>query len=138
MTSPPSDTIFWPLGVYFIAVIIIVAAMTMLSHYLGERHREKQTNEPYESGILSTGTAQVRFDVKFYLIAMFFVIFDIESVFIFAWAVSVRDSGWLGFAEMMVFIGILVATLVYLWRIGALEWSAFIKHSSKFRVQSSK
>ncbi len=131
MMQPPSDAILWPLGVYFAAVIIIVAAMTSLSHLLGERHYEKQTHEPYESGIVSTGTAQVRFDVKFYLIAMFFVIFDIESVFIFAWAVSVRDTGWLGYAEMMIFIGILVATLVYLWRVGALEWSAFIKTSSK-------
>ena len=131
MASTPTDTALWPLGLYFVSVVIIIAAMTTLSHFLGERHREKQTDEPYESGIVSTGTAQVRFDVKFYLIAMFFVIFDIESVFIFAWAVSVRDTGWLGYAEMMVFIGILVATLVYLWKIGALEWSAFIKTRSE-------
>ncbi len=64
---------------------------------LGERHREKQTDEPYESGIVSTGTARVRFDIKFYLIAMFFVIFDLEAVFIFAWAVSIRETGWTGY-----------------------------------------
>jgi NADH-quinone oxidoreductase subunit A len=120
----------WPMGVYFLAVLAIVAVMIALSHLVGERHREKQTAEPYESGIVSTGTARVRFDVKFYLIAMFFVIFDLEAVFIFAWAVSIRENGWQGFAEMMVFIGILTASLVYLWRLGALEWRAFAKTRS--------
>jgi len=132
------STALWPLGVYFVAVILLVLVMIVLSYVLGERHREKQTNEPYESGIASTGTARVRFDVKFYLIAMFFVIFDLEAVFIFAWAVSVRENGWPGFAEMLIFISVLAAGLVYLWRIGALEWGAFSKTSSKFTVQSSK
>jgi NADH-quinone oxidoreductase subunit A len=117
----------WPLAVYFAAVIILVTFMITLSYVLGERHRERQTAEPYESGIVSTGTARVRFDIKFYLIAMFFVIFDLEAVFIFAWAVSVREAGWTGYAEMVLFIGILAAALVYLWRLGALEWVGFIK-----------
>jgi len=136
MTSSPLD--LWPLGVYFSVVVLLISMMLALSSLLGERHREKQTDEPYESGIVSTGTARVRFDVKFYLIAMFFVIFDLEAVFIFAWAVSIRENGWSGYAEMAVFIGVLTATLVYLWRVGALEWSAFSKTSSKFNVQSSK
>jgi NADH-quinone oxidoreductase subunit A len=132
MTPQPIDsTALWPLGVYFFAVVAIVAIMISLSYVLGERHREKQTDEPYESGIVSTGTARVRFDIKFYLIAMFFVIFDLEAVFIFAWAVSIKENGWQGYGEMMVFIGILTATLVYLWRIKALEWGAFVKTSSK-------
>ncbi len=113
-------------------------AMIALSYFLGERHREKQTNEPYESGIVSTGTARVRFDIKFYLIAMFFVIFDLEAVFIFAWAVSLRENGWPGYIEMVIFIGILASALIYLWRLGALEWGAFVKTSSKLNVQSSK
>jgi NADH-quinone oxidoreductase subunit A len=103
--------------------------MTAISYLLGERHHEKQTAEPYESGIAATGTARVRFDIKFYLIAMFFVIFDLEAVFIFAWAVSVRETGWVGYAEMLIFIGILGAALVYIWKLGALEWGAFIKSS---------
>jgi NADH-quinone oxidoreductase subunit A len=139
MTSQPIDsTALWPLGVYFFAVVAIVAIMISLSYVLGERHREKQTNEPYESGIVSTGTARVRFDIKFYLIAMFFVIFDLEAVFIFAWAVSIKENGWQGYAEMMVFIGILTATLVYLWRISALEWGAFVKTGSESGVRSSE
>jgi len=114
--------VLWPLAVYFFAAVAIVAGMIMMSYYLGERHRERATGEPYESGIASTGTAHIRFDVKFYLIAMFFVIFDLETVFIFAWAVSLREAGWKGYIEMLIFIGILVAALMYLWRRGALEW----------------
>ena len=132
MMSPPTDSsALWPLGVYFFSVVAIVSAMTGLSYFLGERHRENQTNEPYESGIVSTGTARVRFDIKFYLIAMFFVIFDLEAVFIFAWAVSIRETGWTGYAEMLIFIGVLTAALVYVWRLGALEWGAFVKTGSK-------
>jgi len=127
MPLSQGSTALWPLGVYFFFVLAIVAAMIALSSILGERHRERQTNEPYESGIVSTGTARVRFDVKFYLVAMFFVIFDLEAVFIFAWAVSVRENGWPGFLEMMIFIGVLTAALVYLWKLGALEWGSFVK-----------
>ncbi len=110
------------MAVYFAAVVILVTVMIALSYVLGERHRERATEEPYESGIAATGTARVRFDVKFYLIAMFFVIFDLEAVFIIAWAVSVREAGWQGYVEMLVFIGVLAAALVYLWRLGALDW----------------
>ncbi len=133
--QPIDTTALWPLGVYFLAVILIVIFMIVLSSLLGERHRDKQTDEPYESGIVSTGTARVRFDIKFYLIAMFFVIFDLEAVFIFAWAVSIRENGWQGYGEMLVFIGVLTATLIYLWRIGALEWGSFTKSP---RFKSSK
>jgi NADH-quinone oxidoreductase subunit A len=121
------DTVLWPLAVFFAAVVVLVTVMIALSSVLGERHREKQTAEPYESGIVSTGTARVRFDIKFYLIAMFFVIFDLEAVFIFAWAVSIRESGWPGYIEMLFFIGVLVAALLYLWRLRALEWGKFVR-----------
>jgi NADH-quinone oxidoreductase subunit A len=137
MTEPMTGAApLWPLGIYCAAVVFMVAAMTALSYVLGERHRERQTGEPYESGIASTGSARVRFDIKFYLIAMFFVIFDLEAVFIFAWAVSIRETGWTGYWEMLIFIGILAAALVYIWRLGALEWGAFIKHSTEYRVRS--
>jgi NADH-quinone oxidoreductase subunit A len=128
----------WPIGVYFAAVVLMVVVMIAVSYILGERHREKQTAEPYESGIVSTGSARVRFDIKFYLIAMFFVIFDLEAVFIFAWAVSIRETGWTGYGEMLIFIGILAAALVYIWKLGALEWGAFVKISSEFKVRGSE
>ncbi len=113
----------WPLGVYFVAVIVLVSGMIGLSYVLGEHHRDRATGEPYESGIVSTGSARQRFSAKFYLIAMFFVVFDLEAVFIFSWAVAARELGWAGYIEVLVFIGVLVATLVYLWRQGALDWT---------------
>ncbi len=118
-TSAP---VLWPLIVYFAAVMVIVAGMIGLAFVLGERHRGRATGEPYESGIVSTGSARVRLSVKFYLLAMFFVVFDLETALIAAWAVAFRELGWPGYLEMLVFIGVLAAALIYLWRRGALEW----------------
>jgi NADH-quinone oxidoreductase subunit A len=112
----------WPLAVYAVIVGMLVVAMLGVSYVLGQRHQDRATGSPYESGILSEGSARVRFPVKFYLIAMFFVIFDLEAVFIFAWAVAVRETGWTGYAEVLLFIMVLLATLGYLWRVGALDW----------------
>ena len=112
----------WPLGVYLVIVVMLVVAMLGLSFVLGQRHHNRATGTPYESGILSEGSARVRFSAKFYLVAMFFVIFDLEAVFLFAWAVAVRETGWAGYAEVLLFITVLLATLAYLWRVGALDW----------------
>lgn len=114
---------FWTLGIYFLVVLFLVAAMLAVSYVLGQRHDEPATGQPYESGILSEGSARVRISAKFYLVAMFFVIFDLEAVFIFAWSVAARDLGWTGYWEMFVFIAILAAALFYLWRLGALDWN---------------
>ena len=78
--------------------------------------------EPFESGIVATGVPSLRFSVGFYLVAIFFVIFDIEAVFIFAWAIAFRESGWAGYSEISIFITVLVAALAYLWKLGALDW----------------
>jgi NADH-quinone oxidoreductase subunit A len=112
----------WPLAVYVAIVGMLVIAMLSLSFVLGQRHQDRATGSPYESGILSEGSARVRFQAKFYLVAMFFVIFDLEAVFLFAWAVAVRETGWTGYAEVLLFIVVLFATLAYLWRVGALDW----------------
>ena len=112
----------WPLAVYIALVGMLVVAMLSLSFVLGQRHKDRATGSPYESGILSEGSARVRFSAKFYLVAMFFVIFDLEAVFLFAWAVAVRESGWAGYAEVLLFTTVLLATLAYLWRVGALDW----------------
>jgi NADH-quinone oxidoreductase subunit A len=112
----------WPLVVYWFAVVAVAAGMIVVSWLLGQRHQDRATGEPYESGILSTGSARLRLSVNFYLVAMFFVIFDLESVFIFAWAICVRQAGWAGYVEIAIFIGILIAALLYLWREGALDW----------------
>jgi len=113
---------FWPFLIYAIAVAGLVVVIVAVSHVLGERHRGRSTGEPYESGMVPTGNARTRFPAAFYLIAVFFVIFDLEAVFLFAWAVAAREAGWPAYWEAMIFTGVLAAALVYLWRRGALEW----------------
>ncbi len=120
----------WPLLVYIAAVILMVGGMIVLSYVLGQRHRERATDVPYESGMEPSGSARLKFGAEFYLIAMFFVIFDLESIFIFAWAIAVRELGWAGYAEVAVFVGMLVAALVYLWRVGALEWGSSLRKTA--------
>lgn len=117
-----TNTVLWPLAVYFGIVIALVVMLLGLSALLGEHHGERATGRPYESGIASTGSAKLRFGASFYLVAVFFVIFDLEAAFIFSWAVALREIGWTGYAEGVVFIGVLLAALVYLWRVGALDF----------------
>jgi NADH-quinone oxidoreductase subunit A len=112
----------WPFVVYAAAVLLLVSAMLALSWALGERHKDRARDEPYESGIVATGTARLRLSAKFYLVAMFFVIFDLEAVFVVAWAIGALELGWAGYIEIAIFIGVLLAALVYLWRLGALDW----------------
>ena len=113
---------FWTLGIYFLVVLFLVAAMLAVSYVLGQRHDEPATGQPYESGILSEGSARVHISAKFYLVAMFFVIFDLEAVFIFAWSVAARESGLDGLLGDLRFHRDLAAALFYLWRLGALDW----------------
>lgn len=117
-----ASTSLWPFVVYAVAVLILVATMLGLSFILGQRRANKATNMPFESGVLSVGTPQIHMSAEFYLIAIFFVIFDLETVFIFAWAVAFFELGWSGFAAIGVFIFILGVALVYELRSGALDW----------------
>ncbi len=116
-----SETL-WPLGLYFLIALVVAGSMIGLSFVLGERHSDRATGQPYESGIVSTGSARVRLSVKFYIVAMLFVIFDLEAVFIFAYAVAYEEVGWAGYAGMVVFVAILVVALIYEYRMGALDW----------------
>jgi NADH-quinone oxidoreductase subunit A len=113
----------WPLVAYFAFVVVLVAVILVLSYLLGQRHFEPATGEPYEGGIVSEGSARVRFSVNYYLVAMFFVVFDLEAVFLFAWAGAARELGWAGYLEVLFFVGVLMAALVYLWKVGALDWA---------------
>ncbi len=122
MISHDTNTVsLWPMLLYFLLALILTVGMLVVSYLLGQRHHEPQTDYFYEGGIQSTGSARLRFSARFYLIAMFFVVFDLEAVFIFAWAVSLRESGWPGFTEAVIFIVVLMVGLVYLWRLGALD-----------------
>lgn len=110
------------LAIYGAAVLLLVIFMIAGSYVLGGRHEERATGEPYECGIVSTGSARLRFSPHFYLVAMLFVLFDLEAVFLYAWAVALRELGWPGYFGALVFLGILVIALVYEWRVGALEF----------------
>lgn len=112
----------WPFLVYFIAVLLLVATMLVLSWLLGQPRANRATNMPFESGIYSVGTSQIQLSVEFYLIAIFFVIFDLEAVFIFAWAVAFFELGWEGFIAVGLFILILGVALIYELSTGALDW----------------
>jgi len=116
------ETSLWPFLVYFLAVLALVATMLGLSFVLGQRRANQATNMPFESGILSVGSPQVHMSVDFYLVAIFFVIFDLETVFIFAWAVAFFELGWQGFIAVVAFIAILGVALVYELSTGALDW----------------
>lgn len=117
----------WTLALYFLLVVALVTAMLLVSYVLGQRHQGPATESPYEAGIVSQGSARLRLSVKFYLVAMFFVIFDLEAAFLFSWAVAARSSGWAGFWEAVTFAVILMLTLLYLAKVGALDWSRFVR-----------
>jgi NADH-quinone oxidoreductase subunit A len=112
----------WPSLAYAATVLLLAGGMVGLSYILGERHRDKSTNEIYESGIRVTGDARVRFSSHFYLVAMFFVIFDLEAAFIVGWAVAFEQVAWVGFIGAATFIGVLFVVLIYEWKIGALDF----------------
>ncbi len=112
------------LAIYLGIVVVLVGALMVVTHLLGERHWESGTGTPYESGVPVTGSAKMRFSADFYLIAMFFVIFDISAVFLFAWAVSARELGWPGYIAALLFMGETAVGLAYLWRRGAFDWGA--------------
>jgi NADH-quinone oxidoreductase subunit A len=111
----------WTLPLYGALVIFVVLGMLLLSYFLGERRRKRTNDKPYESGVESTGSGGGRFDIQHYLVAMIFIIFDLESVYIVAWAVAFRGLGWAAYGGMIVFIGTLFAVLIYLGRVGALD-----------------
>ena len=112
----------WPFLVFGSIVLVLIRAILGLSYVLGQRHKDRATGEAYESGIISTGSARLRFPYKFYLIAMLFVIFDIETVFIISWAIAFEELGWGGYIGVGIFIFILLVVLIYEWRNGALDF----------------
>ncbi len=122
MQDTESLTSLWPLLVYAGGVVLLVAVMLIVPYFLGERHKETATDTVYESGITETGDARFKFPIHFYILAMFFVIFDLEVVFIVAWAINAKALGWAGYIAIATFIGLLVAVLIYEWKIGALDF----------------
>lgn len=124
MVSVSTDVAsYWAFGVFLVGVAGMCAFMLFIPWLLGGRDWGRAKNDPFESGIVPQGSARMRISAKFYLVAMFFVIFDVEALFLYAYAVSVRESGWSGFIEALVFVLVLLAGLIYLVRLGALDWA---------------
>ena len=112
------------LGILFVALIVVLNAAVLLglSELVSADRPTPAKQSPYESGMIPLGDTRRRFSVQFYIVAMLFIVFDIETVFFFPWAVVFRDLGLFGFVEMLIFVGVLLVGLAYAWRKGALEW----------------
>lgn len=121
-TEVLTQSSIWPLIIYSSAIFILIVLMLSLSYFLGQRRRDAATDEPFESGIVSTGSARLRVSIAYYLVAILFIIFDLEAIYLFAWSISFRETGLFGFVEAFIFILILLAGLLYLWRLGGLDW----------------
>jgi NADH-quinone oxidoreductase subunit A len=113
---------YLPVLIYMLIAVGLIGVIVLLSELLGKKRHTPAKDMPYECGMDPIGDARHRYTVRFYVIAMFFVVFDIEAIFLYPWAVIFKSLGWFGFVEMLVFIGILVVGLVYVWGKGALEW----------------
>jgi len=101
----------------------VAALMLGLSYLLGKKVRDRVKDLPYESGIVPTGDARQRFSVKFYLVGMLFIVFDIEAIFLYPWAVVYRELKMFAFVEMLVFIVLILCGFFFIWKKGALDWS---------------
>lgn len=111
-----------PILVLFVVGLGFGVLVMIMSRFLGPRRPSAVKNQSYECGIDPVGDARLRFSVKFYIIAMLFILFDIEAIFLYPWAVLFQQLRLFGLSEMLVFLGFLVFGYIYLWRRGALEW----------------
>ena len=119
--SPWEPGVF-SLALFTVLVLAFVASQLFIASWLGEKKPTPEKARPYESGIIPTGTARLRYPVPFYLVAIFFLVFDVEGAYIFSWAVACEELGWAGWLQMTFFIGLLLVGLVYIWKNGGLDW----------------
>ena len=115
--------LYFPVLVQVVIAMAIAAGLIGVSALLGKRARSPQKDMPYESGMIPSGSARERFSVKFYLVGMLFILFDIEAVFLYPWVVVFRDLKMFGFLEMLVFVVLILSGFFYIWKKGALDWA---------------
>src|SRR6516162_9418106 len=121
---PKSYTeLYFPVLLQALIAMALAAGLLTVSYLLGKRVRNRVKDTPYECGITPTGDARERFSVKFYLVAMLFILFDIEAIFLYPWAVVYRELKMFGFIEMLIFVVLILSGFFYIWKKGALEWS---------------
>ena len=126
--SPWEPGIF-SLVIYAILTLARIAVFLFISSWLGEKKESEEKLRPYESGIIPTGSARLQYPIPFYLIAIFFLLFDVEGAYIFSWAVACETLGWSGWLQISFFILVLLYGLVYIWRKGGLDWGPTQKNS---------
>lgn len=129
--APPSFESLVSLGLYVGIAVFLVGVLLLLAWGLGHKTRSPAKDESYESGIIPTGLARLHEPVPFYLVAIFFIVFDVEAVFIVSWAVAYDLLGWAGLAQITFFIVILFFGLLYLWRMGGLDWGPSAERRGK-------
>jgi NADH-quinone oxidoreductase subunit A len=121
---PDSYTeLYFPVLAQGVLALVLAGVLILISYALGKKVRNRVKDMPYESGIVPTGDARGRFSVKFYLVAMLFIVFDIEAIFLYPWAVVYRDLKMFGFLEMLVFVVLILSGFFYIWKKGALDWA---------------
>ena len=130
MPTSPTE-VYFPVLLQAVVAMLLAAGLLTVSYLLGKRVRNRVKDMPYESGIVPTGDARQRFSVKFYLVAMLFILFDIEAIFLYPWAVVYRELAMPGFVEMLVFVILILSGFFYIWKKGALDWSASDTSSGK-------
>ena len=114
---------YFPVLLQALVAMLLAAGLITVSYLLGKRVKNKVKDMPYESGIVPTGDARHRFSVKFYLVAMLFILFDIEAIFLYPWAVVYKKLKMFGFFEMLTFVVLVLAGFFFIWKKGALDWS---------------
>jgi NADH-quinone oxidoreductase subunit A len=112
-----------PLLIQVVVGAVLAAAMITLSYLIGQHKWSPAKNTAYECGIMPTGDAQQRFSVKFYMVAMLFILFDVEAIFLYPWAVIARELKMFGFWEMLVYIGLVLVGFFYIWKKGIIDWN---------------
>jgi len=115
--------VYFPILVQIAIAVAVAGGMVAASYLVGNRVRNRVKDLPYECGIVPTGSARERFSVKFYLVAMVFILFDIEAVFLYPWVVVFRELKLFAFFEMLVFVVLVLCGFFYIWKKGALDWS---------------
>jgi NADH-quinone oxidoreductase subunit A len=125
----PWEAGLFSLGLFTALTLAFIVAMLAVSAWIGEKRYNREKMRPYECGVIPTGTARLRYPVPFYLVAIFFLLFDVEGAFIFSYAVSFRELGWQGWYAILFFIGMLMFGLFYVWKKGGLDWSPVKKRT---------
>lgn len=129
---------WFPVLIQIVIAIAVAGAMVGLSAVLGKKVRDPVKNMPYESGMNPVGNARERFSVKFYLVAMVFIVFDIEAIFLYPWAVVYRELKLFAFFEMLLFIVLVLCGFFYIWKKGVLDWSTDEDKRQREQVEAEK